>query len=85
MVSSKPRPYFTPEKGSVPIVQEAGWAQGRSGHSIKYRLILVTVRYCNVQSKRLLSLYIGFSVCYTAGSIPGYPVSDAVLYSLRFT
>ena len=26
MVSSTPRPYFTPEKDLVPIVQEAGWA-----------------------------------------------------------
>jgi len=26
VVSSTPRPYFTPEKDPVPIVQEAGWA-----------------------------------------------------------
>ena len=26
MVSSTPRPYFTPGKDPVPIVQEAGWA-----------------------------------------------------------
>ena len=31
MVSSTPRPYFIPQKDLVPIVQEAGWAQGRSG------------------------------------------------------
>ena len=27
-VSVTPRPYFTPEKDLVPIVQEAGWAPG---------------------------------------------------------
>jgi len=28
VVSSRPRPYFTPGKDPVPIVQEAGWAPG---------------------------------------------------------
>ena len=28
MVSSKPRPHFTPGKDPVPILQEAGWAPG---------------------------------------------------------
>ena len=28
MVSPTPRPYFTPGKDPVPIVQEAGWAPG---------------------------------------------------------
>ena len=28
MVSSTPRPHFTPGKEPVPIVQEAGWAPG---------------------------------------------------------
>jgi hypothetical protein len=28
VVSSTPRPYFTPRKEPVPIVQEAGWAPG---------------------------------------------------------
>jgi len=28
MVSSTPRPHFTPGKDPVPIVQEAGWAPG---------------------------------------------------------
>jgi len=28
VVSSRPRPHFTPGKDPVPIVQEAGWAQG---------------------------------------------------------
>jgi len=28
VVSSTPRPHFTPGKDSVPIVQEAGWALG---------------------------------------------------------
>ena len=28
MVSSTPRPHFTPGKEAVPILQEAGWATG---------------------------------------------------------
>ena len=28
VVSSKPRPHFTPRKDPVPILQEAGWAPG---------------------------------------------------------
>jgi len=28
VVSSTPRPHFTPEKNTVPILQEAGWAPG---------------------------------------------------------
>ena len=28
MVSSTPRPYFTPGKDSIPIVQEVGWTPG---------------------------------------------------------
>jgi len=28
VVSSKPRPHFTPGKDPVPILQEAGWAPG---------------------------------------------------------
>jgi hypothetical protein len=28
VVSSTPRPYFTPRKDPAPIVQEAGWAPG---------------------------------------------------------
>ena len=33
VVSSTPRPHFTPGKDSVPILQEAGWARGRSGRA----------------------------------------------------
>jgi len=33
VVSSTPRPHFTPGKDPVPILQEAGWAQGRSGQA----------------------------------------------------
>ena len=29
MVSSTPRPHFTPGKDPAPIVQEAGWAPGQ--------------------------------------------------------
>ena len=37
-VSVRPRPLFTPGKDTVPIVQEAGWAQGRSGQVRKISL-----------------------------------------------
>ena len=33
VVSSTPRPHFTPGKDPVPILQEAGWAQVRSGRA----------------------------------------------------
>jgi len=33
LVSSTPRPHFTVGKDSVPILQEAGWTQGRSGRA----------------------------------------------------
>ena len=40
MVSSTPRPHFTPGKDPVPIVQEAGWAPGpvwTGGKSLPHR------------------------------------------------
>ena len=37
MVSSRPRPYFTPGKEPVPIVQEAGWKTGPVRTGGKYR------------------------------------------------
>ena len=33
VVSSTSRPHFTPRKDPVPILQEAGWPQGRSGRA----------------------------------------------------
>ena len=39
MVSCTPRPYFTPEKDPVPIVQEAGWAPGPVWTGGKFRPI----------------------------------------------
>ena len=33
MVSTTPRPHLTPGKDQVPILQEAGWATGRSGRA----------------------------------------------------
>jgi len=33
MVSGMPRPHFTPGKDLAPILQDAGWAQGRSGQA----------------------------------------------------
>ena len=37
MVSSMPRPHFTPGKDPVPILQEAGWAPGPVGTGGKSR------------------------------------------------
>ena len=37
MVSSTPRPQFTPGKDPVPIVQEAGWAPGPVWTGEKFR------------------------------------------------
>ena len=37
MVSSTPRPHFTPGKDPVPILQEAGWAPGPVWTGGKYR------------------------------------------------
>ena len=37
VVSSTPQPYFTPGKDPVPIVQEAGWAQGPVWTGRKFR------------------------------------------------
>ena len=37
MVSSTTRPYFTPGKGPVPTVQEAGWATGPVWTGGKFR------------------------------------------------
>jgi len=37
VVSSTPRPHFTPGKDTVPILQEAGWAPGPVWTDGKYR------------------------------------------------
>jgi len=54
VVSSTPRPHFTPGKDPVPILQEAGWAPGPVWTGGKYRLhrdsiqdILMTVLSTN--------------------------------------
>ena len=47
VVSSTPRPHFTPGKDPLPIVQEAGWAQGRSGRA-EY-LVPIGIRSRTVQ------------------------------------
>ena len=37
VVSSTPRPHFTPGKDTVPILQEAGWAPGPVWTGVKFR------------------------------------------------
>jgi len=37
VVSSTPRPQFTPGKEPIPILQEAGWPQGRPGQAVESR------------------------------------------------
>ena len=48
VVSSTPRPQFSPGKDPVPIVQEAGWAPGRSGRA--ENLVPTGIRSRTVQS-----------------------------------
>ena len=48
MVSSTPRPHFTPRKDLVPILQEAGWAPGPVWTNIQhavYNKILHIIYY----------------------------------------
>jgi len=47
VVSSTPRPHFTPGKNPVPILQEAGWPQGRSGRA--ENLVPIGIRSRTVQ------------------------------------
>ena len=47
VVSSTPRPHFTPGKDLVPILQEGGWPQGRSGRS--ENLVPIGIRSQTVQ------------------------------------
>ena len=57
MVSSTPRPHFTPGKYSVPILQEAGWAPGsvwKGGKSHPHR-VSIPDRPALSQSLYLLS------------------------------
>ena len=56
-VSSTPRPYFTPGKDPVPIIQEAGWIPGpvwTSGKSRTTGIVCAWVDICNVGTKTLL-------------------------------
>jgi len=47
VVSSTPRPHFTPGKDPVPILQEAGWPQCRSGRA--ENLVPTGIRFRTVQ------------------------------------
>jgi len=47
VVNSTPRAHFTPEKDAVLILQEAGWAQDRSGRA--ENLILTGIRSRTIQ------------------------------------
>ena len=57
MVSSTPRPHFTPVKDTVPILQEAGWVPGSvrtGGKSLPHRY-LIPDRLARSQSQYRLS------------------------------
>ena len=56
MVSSTPRPYFTPGKDPVPIVQEAGWAPGLVRTGGKSRPTGIRSPDCPARSQSLYRL-----------------------------
>jgi len=71
VVSSTPRPYFTPEKDPVPIVQDAGWTQGRSGwaenlappgycyiHTYSHKYDIYICIYCSLLKSATLTLVV---------------------------
>jgi len=66
VVSSTPRPHFTPGKEAVPILQEAGWAQGRSGRAenlvptgIRSRIVQPVIsRYTDWATRLTSEIYI---------------------------
>ena len=81
VVSSTPRPHFTPEKDPVPILQEAGWAQGpvwRGGKSRPHRYSIP------VHPARSQSLY---RLSYPAHKLGGgrYVKTQLSLYLLFFS
>jgi len=50
VVSSTPRPHFTPGKDPVPILKEAGWAPGPVWKGGKFRLHRVSIPDCPARS-----------------------------------
>jgi hypothetical protein len=92
VVSSTPRPQFTPGKDPVPIVQEAGWAPGRSGQARKISPpsgIRSPDRPARSQSLYRLS-YPAHSICITPKKIAGTvkvwpPVTAGRLMMANFT
>ena len=56
MVSSTPRPHFTPGKDPVPILQEAGWASGPVWTGGKSRPHWDSISECPARSQSLYRL-----------------------------
>jgi hypothetical protein len=56
VVSSTPRPHFTPEKDPVPILQEAGWAPGPVWTGGKSRPHRESIPYRPARSQSLYRL-----------------------------
>ena len=64
MVSSTPRPHFTPGKDPVPILQEAGWASGPVWTCGKSRPHRDSIPDCPARSQSLYRLsYPAHNVC----------------------
>ena len=77
MVSSTPRPHFTPAKAPVPIVQEAGWIPGpvwRGGKSRPHRDSIPD------RPARSQSLYRLSYPAHLLGSVPNYIFKDDALF-----
>ena len=65
MISSTPRPHFTPGKVPIPIVQEAGWAPGPVLTGGKYRLHRDSIPDRPARSQSLYRLsYPAHNCCY---------------------
>ena len=68
MVSSTPRPHFTPGKDPVPILQEAGWAPGLVWKGRKSRSHRVSIPDRPARSQSL------YRLSYPAHLFSGYRV-----------
>ena len=64
LVSSTPRPHFTPGKDPVPILQEAGWAPGLVWRSGKSRPTWILSRTFQPVAQSLYRLSYPAPVCF---------------------
>jgi len=78
VVSSTPRPHFTPGKDPVPILQEAGWAQGTvwtGGKSRPHRDTIPDRPAHSSSSKHKILLRFGLYYLLASVFHPNFPLS----------